>query len=202
MFHIDGFLAATLQTRQRRNSICPVCTWLASNLNKRFGVVTVVTQVVDTCLLANYVLCMSSPLSFLPRKLAKASGRTPQNDARTFHKSSDSVSSTGGASTATEAVVSSVSHDGRVLVRKAAESTSHEAHSRAMTRTEVKEHGKGNARSIGGGMPKYTDGDYARLVCLALSDYALCSDEDLKYALVPSVSQTRPEDACECHDTK
>ena len=45
--------------------------------------------------------------------------------------------------------------------------------------------GKGKARAMEQRTSKFTNDDYAHLVCLALSDYALWSDPDLRRALDP-----------------
>ena len=51
--------------------------------------------------------------------------------------------------------------------------------------TQRDEKGKGKARALEQRAPKFTNDDYAHLVCLALSDYALWSDPDLRRALDP-----------------
>ncbi|KAK2465874.1 hypothetical protein APHAL10511_001515 [Amanita phalloides] len=121
---------------------------------------------------------MSSTLSFVPRKVAKRV--SPEKKCQN--------------------VVSAVNHVQVPTIHEAHGLQNHPsvepqtaATASGSNSTQNEGKGKGKARAVEDRASRFTDIDYARLLCLALSDYSLWSDPELRRALDPTQTKDDSE---------
>ncbi|KAF8626726.1 hypothetical protein AX17_006492 [Amanita inopinata Kibby_2008] len=137
---------------------------------------------------------MSSTLSFVPRKVAKAAANRSTQPQPTRPNGSITKKNDEGGPSSTKIADETVEvHSANPIAPSTPlpKVTITTQAAQAQGVTKIKGKGKEKVRADELSTPKYADVDNAHLICLALSDYALWSDPDLRRTLDPSQLQSQ-----------